>query len=49
LAKVTIRIDLEGDLANYFLALKKKRGIKNSSELVRMLVTEEFQRTKPFA
>ena len=42
--KATIRIDLEGDLAKYFLLLKKRRGIKNNSELVRMLIAEEYQR-----
>lgn len=42
--KVTIRIDLEGDLANWFLTLKKRRGIKNNSELVRSLIAEEHNR-----
>ena len=42
--KVTIRIDLEGDLAKYFLYLKKRKGIKANSELVRMLIAEEYQR-----
>jgi metal-responsive CopG/Arc/MetJ family transcriptional regulator len=46
MAKVTIRIDLEGELADSFLRLKRNRGIKNNSELVRMLVTEEYKRTK---
>jgi len=44
--KVTIRIDLDGDLARYFLHLKKLRGIKNNSEMVRMLVAEEYNRVK---
>ena len=42
--KVTIRIDLEGDLAKYFLYLKKRKGIKNNSELVRMLIVQEYER-----
>lgn len=42
--KVTIRIDLEGDLAKYFLYLKKRKGIKANSEVIRMLITEEYQR-----
>jgi hypothetical protein len=42
--KVTIRIDLDGSLAQDFLYLKEKRGLKNNSELVRMLIVEERQR-----
>jgi len=42
--KVTIRIDLEGKLAEYFVYLKERRGLKNNSELVRMLISEEYQR-----
>lgn len=42
--KVTIRIDLMGDLAQEFLYLKKRKGIKNNSELVRLLIAEEYQR-----
>jgi metal-responsive CopG/Arc/MetJ family transcriptional regulator len=42
--KVTIRIDLEGQMAERFTLLKQKRGLKNNSELVRSLITEEYQR-----
>ena len=42
--KVTIRIDLEGDLAKQFLNLKKSRGVLASSELIRMLIVEEWNR-----
>jgi len=42
--KVTIRIDLTDDLAREFLYLKKRKGIKNNSELVRPLIAEEYQR-----
>lgn len=42
--KVSIRIDLTGDLAREFLYLKKRKGIKNNSELVRLLIAEEYQR-----
>ena len=42
--KVTIRIDLTDDLAREFLYLKKRKGIKNNSELVRLLIAEEYQR-----
>jgi len=42
--KVTIRIDLEGQLAEYFTYLKRRRGLKNNSELVRSLISEEYLR-----
>jgi hypothetical protein len=42
--KVTIRIDLEGELAKQFLELKKSRGVLANSEVIRMLIVEEFQR-----
>lgn len=42
--KVTIRIDLEGDLAKYFLYIKKIKGVMNNSELVRLLIAEEYHR-----
>ena len=42
--KVTIRIDLEGDLAKQFLNLKKSRGVLASSDLIRMLIVEEWNR-----
>jgi len=42
--KVTIRIDLEGSLADDFLYIKERRGLRNSSEVVRTLITEERQR-----
>jgi len=42
--KIAIRIDLTGDLANNFLFLKKRKGIKNNSELVRLLIAQEYQR-----
>ncbi|MEM2911602.1 MAG: hypothetical protein QW146_03770 [Candidatus Bathyarchaeia archaeon] len=42
--KISIRIDLEGDLAKYFLYLKQRKGIKNNSELIRLLIAEEYQR-----
>ena len=49
--KVTIRVDLvEGDpLRNEFLYLKKRKGLKNNSEVIRQLITEEYARLRnPF-
>jgi len=33
LGKISIRLDLTDDLADQFLSLKKKRGLKNNSEV----------------
>ena len=42
--KVSIRVDLTEDLAREFLYLKKRKGVKNNSELVRLLIAEEYER-----
>lgn len=44
LGKVSIRLDLTDDLADQFLSLKKKRGLKNNSEGIRQLIAEAAQR-----
>jgi len=44
LTKVSIRLDLTDDLADQFLSLKKKRGLKNNSEVARQLIAEAAQR-----
>ncbi len=41
--KVAIRLDLEGHLAQKFILVKRKRGLKNNSELVRELISEAYQ------
>lgn len=38
LTKVSIRLDLEDELAERFLSLKKKGGLKNNSEVARQLI-----------
>ena len=45
--KVSIRLDLEDDLAERFLSLKKKRGLKNNSEVARQLIAEAAQKELP--
>jgi len=49
LGKVSIRLDLTDDLAEKFLSLKKKRGLKNNSEVIRQLIAKatrkELQQT----
>jgi len=42
--KTCIRVDLTGDLEKNFLYVKKARGIKNSSEMIRLLIAEEYRR-----
>lgn len=44
--KVTIRIDLEGELAEKFNALKAKHGLKSNAELVRLLITAAYEKIK---
>ncbi|RLE49190.1 MAG: hypothetical protein DRJ18_00135 [Candidatus Methanomethylicota archaeon] len=41
---VRIRLDLEGEDAKRFLKLKEKRGLKNNSELVRLVLKEAADR-----
>jgi hypothetical protein len=43
--KLIIRVDLDGDIAKEFLYLKKIKGIKNNSELIRLLIAEEYRRS----
>ena len=46
---VNIRLELSGDEAKRFVALKEKRGLKNNSELVRQLLKEAQERELPEA
>jgi len=41
---VNIRLELQGQEAKRFLALKEKRGLKNNSEVVRQLLKEAQER-----
>ena len=42
--KIHIRLDLEGEVAKRFLYLKKRLGIKSNAELLRLLISQEYQR-----
>jgi len=42
--KVTIRLDLEGESAQIFNKVKNARGVANNTELVRILLKEEYNR-----
>jgi hypothetical protein len=42
---VSVRITLEGDIAKKFNIIKTRKGIKNNTELIRLLIAEEFTRS----
>ena len=42
---VSIRVTLEGDIARKFDIIKTRKGIKNNTELIRLLIAEEFARS----
>jgi len=42
--KITLRVDLKGVTLNRFLALKDRYGLENDTELIRLLVSQEYQR-----
>jgi len=42
--KITLRVDLKGVALNRFLALKEYYGLENDTELVRILISSEYQR-----
>jgi len=41
--KIQIRIDLEGELAEKFRAVKHDKGIENNTDVLRSLITEAFK------
>ena len=43
-SKIFIRLDLEGEIKTCFEALKKKKGVRNNTELVRLLIIQEYDR-----
>jgi len=42
--KIQIRIDLEGDIAGKFEAVKKDKGLENNTDVVRSLITDAFKK-----
>jgi len=44
--KINLRVDLEGKIAEDLKFLKEKRGLKNNSELIRLLITEAAQKLR---
>ena len=43
--EIIIRVSLKGDMVKKFNIIKTRKGIKNNTELVRLLITEEFVRS----
>jgi len=41
-----IRLKLEGDIAQRFLAIKKAKGLKNDTEVLRLIINEYFRGLK---
>lgn len=44
--QMSIRLDLDGKLLEEFNYLKDRRGLKNNSELIRVLLSEEYLRVR---
>jgi len=42
--KMVIRVALDGDIARKFELIKTRKGIKNNTEIIRLLIAEEFGR-----
>lgn len=38
--EIHIRLDLEGDLAKKFNAIKRDKGLTNNTDVLRLLITE---------
>jgi len=41
--KISLRLDLSGDLADKFVWLKRRLGLKHNSEVVRQILTEAYR------
>ena len=41
--KIGLRLDLSGDLADKFVWLKRRLGLKHNSEVVRQILTEAYR------
>jgi len=44
---LTLRVDLKGDSAVEFLALKKHLGLSNNTEVIRHLISDAFKEKLP--
>ena len=41
--KIQLRLDLEGDLADKFKAIKQRKGLVNNTDVVRLIINEAFE------
>jgi len=44
-----LKVVLEGDMLKRFLELKKKMGLENNSDIMRMLITQAYEELKPLS
>lgn len=44
--KMSVRLDLEGELLRKFLAIKGRYGFESSADTVRLLISLEYERMK---
>jgi len=42
--KIQIRLDLEGEIAEKFEAVKKDKGLENNTDVLRSLITDAFKK-----
>jgi len=42
--KITLRVDLKGVTLKRFFTLKERYGLENDTELIRLLISQEYQR-----
>lgn len=45
--KVTLRVDLDGDLVCKFHVLKNRLSLKNNTEVVRSLINQRYAELQP--
>jgi len=38
--KIHIRLDLEGEMAEKFIAVKRDKGLENNTDVIRLLIAE---------
>ena len=41
--KIQLRLDLQGDLAEKFKAIKQRKGIVNNTDVVRFIINEAYE------
>jgi len=44
--KIQIRIDLEGEIAEKFKAVKQDKGIENNTDVIRSLIVDAYKKLK---